>query len=147
MNYPTEVNADAAIVVRLDTRIAAPIDRVWALHTAIDDWPAWHDDITAARLDGPLRPGAVFHWSTTGLDIESTVYAVSAPHRILWGGPAQGITGIHCWTFESDGNGTLVHTEESWDGDPVRENQEFLTKALTDSLHSWLEILRRTAES
>jgi len=35
-------------------------------------------------------------------------------------GSAQGIMAIHVWTMTPSENGVLVHTEESWDGDPVR---------------------------
>ncbi|MEV6324074.1 SRPBCC family protein [Nocardia sp. NPDC051787] len=141
------IDQNAPIVVRLETRIAAPVEAVWALHTGIDDWTTWHTDITEARLNGSLAPGSRFRWSTAGLTIDSTLYAVEAPHRILWGGPAHGITGIHCWTFEADGDTTLVRTEESWGGEPVRANTDAMRHALEQSLRRWLDILRETAEA
>ena len=87
------------------------------------------------------------HWSTAGLQIASTVYAVEAPHRILWGGPAQGIIGIHEWTFTAAGDATIVTTAESWDGKPVRADTDNLRQALDASLVSWLDHLRKTAEN
>jgi hypothetical protein len=75
------------------------------------------------------------------------VYAVDAPHRILWGGPAHGITGIHEWTFTADGDATVVRTAESWDGEPVRADAGNLREALSASLVAWLGHLRRTAET
>ncbi|MGI5239390.1 SRPBCC family protein [Dactylosporangium sp. CA-139066] len=143
----TEIDEQAAVVVRREVRIDAPIDRVWRLHTNVNDWTTWQNDIDTARADGPLEPGATFRWSTAGLSIASTVYAVDAPHRILWGGPAHGITGIHEWTFTADGDTTVVRTAESWDGEPVHADRENLRNALDTSLASWLEDLRTAAEN
>jgi uncharacterized protein YndB with AHSA1/START domain len=143
----TSIDANAAVVVRREIRIEAPIDRVWQLHTDVNGWTAWQTDIDTAHTDGPLRPGSTFHWTTAGLSVASTVYAVDAPYRILWGGPAHGIAGIHEWTFTADGDGTLVRTAESWDGEPVRADADNLRQALDASLVSWLEHLRKTAEN
>ena len=146
MTYPERVDENAAIVVRRTIRINAPIDRLWRLHTDIDGWTQWQSDIDSAHTDGPIGVGSTFHWSTAGLSIASTVYALHAPRRILWGGPAHGITGIHQWTFTPDGDATVVHTEESWDGEPVRADRANLRDALDASLASWLEHLRKAAE-
>ena len=51
-----------------------------------------------------------FRWSAGGLDIESTVYEAEEPRRIVWGGPAHGITGIHLWTFDVTGSAVRVRT-------------------------------------
>ncbi|GAA0514227.1 hypothetical protein Ade02nite_89810 [Paractinoplanes deccanensis] len=143
----TDIDTGAAVVVRHEIRIDAPIDRVWALHTDVNRWTSWQSDIDTAYADGPLRPGSTFHWTTAGLSVISTVYDVDAPHRILWGGPAHGITGIHEWTFTADGDATIVGTAESWDGNPVRADTENLRQALDASIRSWLEQLRNTAEN
>jgi uncharacterized protein YndB with AHSA1/START domain len=144
---PTAIDESATVVVRREIRIEAPVDLVWRLHTDVADWPAWQTDVDAVQADGPLVPGSSFRWSTHGLEVTSTVYAVDAPRRILWGGPAQGITGIHEWTFTPDGDATIVRTAESWEGDPVRADAENLHAALDASLGSWLELLRTKAES
>lgn len=141
------IDEGATVVVRRTIRIEAPIDRVWQLHIDVNGWTGWQTDIDTAHADGPLRPGATFHWTTAGLSIASTVYAVDAPHRVLWGGPAHGITGVHEWTFVADGDATVVRTAESWDGEPVRADPDNLRTALDDSLASWLEHLRKTAET
>ncbi|MFF5207172.1 hypothetical protein [Streptosporangium sp. NPDC000396] len=56
----TVIDTDAAVVVRLDTVIEAPLERVWQLHTDVNGWPAWQSDITAASAEGPLVPVATF---------------------------------------------------------------------------------------
>lgn len=144
---PNGIDESATVVVRREVRIEAPIDLVWRLHTDVAGWPAWQTDVDSAQVDGPLVPGATFRWSTHGLEVTSTVYVVDAPRRILWGGPAQGITGIHEWTFTADGDATIVRTAESWEGDPVRADSENLGAALDASLGSWLELLRAKAEA
>jgi uncharacterized protein YndB with AHSA1/START domain len=141
-----QIKSDAPAVVRLDVTIDAPLETVWQLHTDIDGWPSWHPDVTTAKLRGPLAVGAVFDWETAGLAITSTVGELIPARRIAWGGPAHGIDGIHVWTFETDGNQTVVHTEESWDGEPVQANPAELGAALDASLRSWLAALKATAE-
>lgn len=143
---PSGIDETAPVISRHSIRIAAPIERVWQLHTDIDAWPRWQTDIESAQADGPVAPGSTFHWTTADLSIGSTVYAVEAPGRILWGGTAHGITAIHEWRFEAHGDETQVHNEESWSGDPVDADTENLRKVLGQSLDSRLERLRRTAE-
>lgn len=144
---PTGIDQGATVVVTRAIRVEAPLDRVWRLHTDVDAWPTWQTDVDTAQADGELEPGTTFRWRTHGLDITSTVYAIDAPHRILWGGAAQGITGVHEWTFTADGDATVVRTAESWEGDPVRADTENLRAALDASLGAWLERLRTTAEA
>ena len=146
MTYPTTIDENAPVVADHTIRIAAPLERVWLLHTGIGSWPAWQSDITESRLDGPVAPGTTFHWVTAGLSIDSTIYAVDAQHRILWGGPAHGITGVHEWTFTEDGDGVVVRTRESWAGAPVDADRDSLAAALDNSLSAWLEALKKAAE-
>ncbi|GAA1134366.1 MULTISPECIES: SRPBCC family protein [Streptomyces violaceusniger group] len=146
MTYPTTIDEYAPIVAGHTIRIAAPLERVWQLHTRIGSWPDWQPAITEARLDGPIAPGTTFHWLTAGMSINSTIYAVDAPHRILWGGLAHGITGLHEWTFTEDGDVVVVRTRESWAGTPVDADRDNLAAVLDDSLSAWLDALKKTAE-
>lgn len=141
-----EINTAAAAVVRLDATIDAPLETVWRLHTDIDGWTDWHPDVTRADLHAPLGVGAVFEWETHGLTITSTVGEWTPMRCIAWGGPAHGIDGIHVWTFRTEDDRTVVHTEESWDGEPVRADAAGLHAALEASLVSWLAALKATAE-
>ncbi|MEV0263270.1 SRPBCC family protein [Streptomyces sp. NPDC050617] len=143
---PSGIDETAPVISRHSIRIAASIERVWQLHTDVDAWPRWQTDIETARIDGPVMPGSTFHWTSAGLSIGSTIYAVEAPGRILWGGTAHGIAAIHEWRFEADGDGTQVRNEESWSGDPVDADTENMRKLLGQSLDTWLERLRRAAE-
>lgn len=142
-----DINRNARIIVDLTTVIDAPLATVWNLHTAIDQWPTWQNDITRAQLSGPVAAGTTFTWLTHGLTIESTIGEVEPMRRIAWGGPAHGIDGVHVWTFEQTTQGVLVRTTESWDGPPIAVDPEGMRTALASSLTAWLAALKTTAES
>ncbi len=135
---PNEIDTQAPVISRHSAVIDAPIEVLWALHTAVNAWPDWQADIETARLDGPFAPGSTFSWHTSGLDINSTNYEVEFGRRTLWGGPAHGIVGIHEWRFTPVGGGTRVETAESWSGEPIEANVEAMQKALDGSLVAWL---------
>ncbi|MEU7606236.1 SRPBCC family protein [Streptomyces sp. NPDC041003] len=140
------IDETAPAIVRLSTVIDAPLERVWALHTDIDAWPSWNAHVDQAQLDGPLLPGHSFSWKTHGLDITSTIRELVPGERLVWGGPANGIEGIHVWTFERTGGQVTVRTEESWSGAPVDAAPAELGQALHDSLTAWLASLKNRAE-
>lgn len=135
----------APIITRHYRRIAAARYEVWRLHTDVGRWPAWQHDIASASIDGPFQAGAIFNWSTRGFDrpIRSEIHVVDAGGRTLWGGPANGIIGLHEWRFHDDGGGTLVETEESWAGPPVEGRTEEMRSALAASLERWLDFMAR----
>ncbi|MET7482286.1 SRPBCC family protein [Streptomyces sp. NPDC005538] len=140
------IDESAPVIVRLSTVIDAPLERVWALHTDIDAWADWNADVDEAKLDGPLLTGTSFRWKTHGLDITSTVREIVPGERLVWGGPANGIEGVHVWTFEPTGDQVIVHTEESWSGAPVEAATDELGQALNASLTNWLAALKSRAE-
>ncbi|MEV5148212.1 SRPBCC family protein [Streptomyces sp. NPDC052727] len=140
------IDQDAPVIVRLSTVIDAPVERVWALHTDVDSWAEWNADVDQAVLNGPLLPGNSFHWKTHGLDITSTIREIVPGERIVWGGPANGIEGVHVWTFEQSGGQVTVSTEESWSGAVVEAAAAELGQALHDSLTAWLAALKQRAE-
>ncbi|MEU9082024.1 SRPBCC family protein [Streptomyces sp. NPDC048357] len=140
------IDETAPAIVRLSTVIDAPLERIWALHTDIDAWPSWNAHVDQAELDGPLLPGHSFSWKTHGLDITSTIREIVPGERLVWGGPANGIEGVHVWTFEQTGSQVTVRTEESWSGAPVDAAPAELGQALHDSLTAWLAALKARAE-
>jgi hypothetical protein len=76
----------------------------------------------------------------------STVQEFDPPRRIVWSGPAQGINAIHVWEFTQTDHGVLVHTEESWDGEPVRAQAGMLQPLLDAAIRAWLSNLKHAAE-
>ncbi|MER5710441.1 SRPBCC family protein [Streptomyces sp. NPDC002122] len=143
------IDETAPVVTRKDIRIHAPPYTIWKIQTDVEKWPLWQPKVDVVEKEGPgrLRPGAVFRWTTEGLDITSTVKQVGRGKRLVWGGPAQGINAIHVWTFTPTRDGVLVHTEESWAGAPVVANPAALQAALDESLHNWLKNLKHEAEA
>ena len=142
-----DIDENAPVITRDEILIDAPLERVWGLHTDISSWSEWLPDIDASTIEGPLAVGTVFRWQTYGLSIESTIQEIDPPRRIVWSGPAQGITAIHLWTMTPSVKGVVVHTEESWEGDPVRAQPKEMQQALDGSLRAWLQSLKDKAET
>ncbi|MEV5746291.1 SRPBCC family protein [Actinoallomurus sp. NPDC052308] len=144
-----QIDHDAPVITRENILIHAPLHTIWKIQTDVENWPTWQPkvDVVVKDTPGRLRPGSVFRWTTEGLSITSTVKQVDYGKRLAWGGPAQGITAVHVWTFTPTSDGVLVHTEESWTGDPVTANQAALQAALDNSLHNWVNNLKHEAES
>jgi hypothetical protein len=154
MTTPTGIDGDAPVLARHEILVQAPIDAIWQLHTDVNNWPTWQKDITVANLVGPFEPGSSFEWTSGGLTVNSTIYDASPPtgevsprSRTLWGGTAQGITGIHEWTFKDMTQGVLVATNESFAGAPVDGDPSTMQSILDTSLVSWLLHLKAAAEA
>jgi uncharacterized protein YndB with AHSA1/START domain len=143
----TDIDENAPVITRDEILIDAPLSHVWGLHTDISSWSEWLPDIDSSTIEGPLEMGTVFHWETFGLSIESTIEEIEPLRRIVWSGPAQGILAIHVWMMTPSENGVIVHTEESWDGEPVRAQPEEMQQALDSSLRGWLQSLKLKAEA
>ncbi|GAA2396622.1 SRPBCC family protein [Nonomuraea africana] len=144
-----EIDHDAPVITRDDIVIHAPLHRIWKIQTDVEAWPEWQPDVITVKKEtrGPLRKGSRFRWSVEGLEnITSTVKQVVPNRRIAWGGPAQGVTAVHLWTFTPTKDGVRVHTEESWSGEPVSANVAAMQKALDASLDTWLHNLKKKAE-
>lgn len=114
-----DVDRNAQVIVDLSIEIEASQEIVWQIQTGVEQWPTWQKDITQVRLSGPIAIGSTFWWETHGLQIVSTILEVEPMKRIVWGGPAHGIEGVHVWSITPTPKGVIVHTAESWDGPPV----------------------------
>jgi uncharacterized membrane protein len=147
VSFPTGIDGNAPVRAHHEIDIHAPLDTVWRLHADVNSWPAWQTDITAARIDGPFQPGASFEWTSYGFTVISTIYAVDERARVLWGGTAGGITGVHEWVFSQTPTGVHVTTAESFAGEPVEADVTGMQPALDSSLVAWLGHLKAVAES
>ena len=146
MAVPTDVDRSAPVLANHEVEIRAPLDTVWQLHIDVNDWPRWQEAITAAHIDGPFEPGNSFDWSSYGFDVTSQIHEVSDRSRTLWGGTAEGITGIHEWLFAETDGGVRVTTTESFAGDPVSADVAGMQGQLDASLVARLDYLRTAAE-
>ena len=147
MTIPTSVDATAPVLAHHEIDIRAPLETVWELHVDVSGWTRWNRDMTAAQLDGPFTPGTSFDWGSYGFPVTSTIYEVDAGHRILWGGTAGGITGVHEWLFTPTQDGVHVVTNESFAGEPVEADAAGMQSLLDASLVAWLDSLKTAAES
>jgi hypothetical protein len=147
MSVPTGIDGDAPVLSRHEIDIRAPLDTVWQLHIDVNAWPTWQPDITAAHLDGNFEPGASFAWTSSGFSVTSTIYDVTERSRTLWGGTAEGISGIHEWTFREMTQGVIVSTNESFAGEPVERDPSPMQSILDKSLVSWLLHFKVAAEA
>ena len=147
MAIPTDVDRSAPVLAHHEVEIRASLDAVWQLHIDVNDWSSWQEAITEAHIDGPFEPGNSFDWSSYGFDVTSQIYEVSDRSRTLWGGTAEGITGIHEWVFAETDGGVRVTTTESFAGDPVSSDVAGMQGQLDASLVAWLDYLRPAAES
>ena len=147
MPNPSDIDISAPVVARHSVEIAAPIETVWRLHTDVNRWPEWQTDITEADADGAFLPGVAFTWTSYGFTVTSTIYEVHEGSRVLWGGTADGITGVHEWIFQETPTGVRVETNESFAGEPVQADAGAMQTMLDTSLSSWLDHLKLAAES
>jgi uncharacterized protein YndB with AHSA1/START domain len=147
MTTPTDIDRNAPVVAHHEIDIAAPLEKVWGLHTNVEQWPTWNGEVTAAGLDGRFAPGTSFTWTSYDFTVTSTIYEVEHGARTLCGGAAQGIMGTHEWRFERAGEGVRVTTTESFAGDPVDADTAGLQAVLDNSLTAWLARMKARAES
>jgi hypothetical protein len=127
--------------------IDAPLGDVWSLHTDVNAWTSWQTDISEAHIDGVMEPGNSFDWTSYNFPVRSTVYDMADRARVLRGGTAGGITGIHEWLFADTPGGVRVSTTESFSGDPVNADQEAMQNMLDSSLVAWLAHMKAKAEA
>jgi uncharacterized protein YndB with AHSA1/START domain len=144
---PTDVDRSAPVLAHHEIDIEAPLERVWELHTDVAAWPEWQKEITEARIEGAFEPGTSFDWISYDFPVTSTIYDVKDRSRSLWGGTAQGITGIHEWLFTETPTGVHVETNESFAGEPVEADAATMQSMLDGSLAAWLGHLKSAAES
>jgi len=138
LTNPALVDRTAPVLAHHGIDIHASLEAVWARHIGVNAWPRWKPEITSARLDAQFEPGASFDWESYGLPVTSLVYVVEYTSRILWGGTAGGITGVHYWLFTPMDGGVHVETNESSAGEAVQENLAGMQTQLNGSLVAWL---------
>ena len=113
-----EINRQAPAIAAVEAYVEATPSEVWSVQSDFRTWPEWNPDIGRLDLQGPLAPGTEFRWTAGGVPIRSTLREVEPGHRLGWTGvaPIFGIRAIHTWSFEPEGTGTRVRTEESFEG-------------------------------
>jgi hypothetical protein len=146
------MNADRNAPVYASNQIEISADPrvVWDVVATIDEWPRWNPDVKEASLDGELTVGSVFWWKAGPGTIKSTLRRVDPPREVSWTGVSLGVKAIHVWRIEPRDGGSVLSTEESWDGFVARlfrrSSQRTLDKALRDGpVHVKAEAERRAS--
>ena len=138
--------ANAPVVAAGAIEIAAQPEVVWDVMAAIDRWPSWNPDVKWASLDGELTAGSKFRWKAGPGTITSTLRCVEPPRLLSWSGQTMGVDAIHVWRLEPHGGGTLVRTQESWEGLVAWVLRGRMQKMLEDAIAAGLHHLKAEAE-
>ncbi len=139
------IHDGAPVTAHVQSEIAAPPARLWALLINATAWPGWNKQIESVTAPGPLRKGARFSWKTGGTAISSEVQLCERERRLAWTGTAMTAKAIHVWELKPESAGrTLVIVKESMDG-PLMA-QLFSSQQLARTDAEWLAALKHAAE-
>jgi uncharacterized protein YndB with AHSA1/START domain len=141
-----EINELAPVVGSCEVEIATSPNDAWEVLTEIGRWPSWNPAVKSVSFGGEVGEGAAFRWKSGPGTITSTIRNVEPPRRIAWTGTTFGIRAIHVHTFEPRAGGTLVRTEESYDGLVARLFRRRLQSVLDATLEDELQHLKAEAE-
>jgi hypothetical protein len=143
---PVRVNESAPAVAAAEVEVAADPEIVWEVLTSIGDWPSWNPDVSSASVEEGLSEGSRFRWKAGPGTITSTLQRIDRPHLVAWTGRTFGITAIHVHRLEPRGQATVVSSEESWEGLPVRIFRGRMQRTLQKSIEVGLGHLKAEAE-
>jgi hypothetical protein len=143
---PAGIAARAPVVGASQIEIAASSEAVWEVLTAFERWPSWNRDVKSMSVEGPVAVGTVFRWRSGPGTITSTIQRVEPWRLVAWTGRTLGIDAIHFWHLEPRDDGTLVRTEESFDGLLARVFHGSLQKKLDAALADGLRYLKAEVE-
>jgi uncharacterized protein YndB with AHSA1/START domain len=141
-----DVNRAAPVVAADEIEIAASPEAVWDVLTDLESWPRWNSDVKSMSVEGALAKGTVFRWRAGPGTITSTIQDAQPPTVIAWTGTTFGIKARHIYRLEPRGEGTLVHTEESYQGLVARLLRGSLQKTLEKGLSDGLRYLKAETE-
>ena len=146
-NARIEFDHKAPAVGTADAFIMAPIKAVWSVLSDLENWPSWNKGVSKIRVKGPIQVGTSFAWVGGGSKIVSRLEEVDPPNRIAWSGKTLGIRAIHVWELSEKGEGTQVHTEESFEGLVAKLFRGYAKKVLAKALDQGISSLKAEAEA
>jgi hypothetical protein len=153
IHWPTDFGPDKAdLFAHNELVINASCERVWSHIIDAKRWPTWYPnskDVDILGGNPVLRDGTVFHWTTFGLTIESTVHEFVPNQRLGWFGYAPGAkpSFYHSWYLEPKGKMCHVVMDEAGigkDAAALRNSDETLMHRGHDL---WLATLKWVAEA
>ena len=130
--------------------INASCERIWGHIIGATKWPQWYPNSEDVRIDdgNVLKDGAVFHWSTFGLPLESRVNEFVPYTRIGWYGYAPGAapTFYHTWYLKPQGDVCFVVTDEVGKGKDAAHLRETDESLMHRGHDLWLATLKWVSE-
>ena len=141
-----QIDRNAPATAAGELRIDADQRTVYAVLSAIEQWPSWNPDVRWVRLQGPVQPGTVFRWKAGPSSLTSTLQVVDPPHEIAWTGTTMGIKAVHVFRFQATDGGTLARSEESWEGLLASLLKGYSRRTLDKGIGSVLSHLKAEAE-
>jgi hypothetical protein len=109
--------SDSLLAVSVQTRINAPVARVWQVLTDFGNYHAWHPILTLESCRGPLAVGTVLHGLSAGgpageQTVVFTIAELQEPNCLAWtGGDPEAIAGRHSFQLEPLADGTTEFIE------------------------------------
>jgi hypothetical protein len=144
---PGQRKSESPVFVRNELFIAAPAERVFGALVRASAWPSFYANAKDIELEGnasELTLGTVFHWTTLGTRVHTTITEFLPNTRLAWSGRGNlGATGYHGWVIEPKDNGCLVITEETQQGLLPSVARLLLRRGLKTWHQRWLEGLAR----
>lgn len=140
------INTRAPIVLHGEVEIEANPALVWRLLSRIEGWPSWNPEVGAASLAGELAEGTPFRWKAGSSTLESRLLSVVAPEEIAWTGKSMGLSVIHVYRLEAQGDKTVVRTDESVEGLPARLFPGAIKRRMVNAIDVGLKGLKAEAE-
>ncbi len=152
INWPENYDPESArFFVHNETDIQASPEVVWSILTNAEAWPEWYHGAKNVVITGDsarrLHPGAVFTWSTMGLDFTSTIKEFDAPYRLCWESRKKSIKGYHAWLIIPTEEGCKLVTDESQYGLLTLMQKSFIPNKLRKLHDTWLMEIKSKAES
>jgi hypothetical protein len=141
-----EINRNAPATAEGELRIDADPQTVFAVVSAIDQWPSLNPDVKSVSVEGPVQPGTVFRWKAGPSTLTSVLQVVDPPREIAWTGTTMGIKAVHVFQFRASDGGTMARSEESWEGLIASLLKGYSRKTLDKGIRSVLANLKTEAE-
>lgn len=107
------------LVVSVQTRINASVEKVWQVLTDFGSYRAWHPILTLESPAGPVAVGTILQGRSSGgpageQPVAFTIALVQAPNQLSWtGGDPDVLAGRHSFQLEqrADGSTEFVESE------------------------------------
>jgi uncharacterized protein YndB with AHSA1/START domain len=141
-----DINHSAPATATGEVQIDADPHTAFAVLSALEQWPSWNPDVKSVEVKGRVEPGTVFCWKSGASTLTSKLEVVDPPREIGWTGTTMGIRAIHVFHFVPSANGTVVRSEESWDGILANIFPGFSSRTIDKTINNVLAHLKTEAE-